>query len=631
MRASSRGTVAAVTVFALIAAVVIGGMTWATSLQLHLAQREAWDRHQARLREALVRMEGHIKELLIPEIAREPTDYVTYHVEEATTAWTADGQRRNVEKVLKKSTIATSGPLYEWIDLYFHVREDGDAAADGVGWWSPQITGERHPSPRALRTMDWLRRTTSVAALAERVAQVRADVDAALAGAGLPQEHLVQMMRTVGPSGFGTRLPISDFQRRKERNLAAQMRYMPSAKCIADKSVAPNTNGDSDMYVCSPPMSFGLTADPMAVFWLKGDDEETPHLLFVRSGFEDTKLFYQGFVADWQRLKPELINLIREDLYPLADLEPVFSAQDGSSVADATKMDVIPVRLVGPDVEDTGVALARASVAKVLVVAWLVALAVLGVAGLAAGNLVALTNRRLQFAYAVTHELRTPLTTFRLYADMLAAGLVPEDSKQNYLDTLNRESVRLSGIVQGVLEYARLENQKVTLNLVETDAVTLLGRLDESLETSCRRGGVRCESKSDLTDTRPVRTDVGLVTQIAGVLVDNAVRHARTSKEPAVQVRLSGQNGTLAVHVLDSGPGIDRGDARSIFKPFRRGKAAKTAAQRGIGLGLALARSWATLLGGRLELVARRDPEYGGAHFCLTIPSRNSGKPHRRS
>lgn len=622
MRASRRGTVAAGTVFFLIAAVVIGGMTWATSLQLHLAEREALDRHQARLREALVRMEGHIKELLIPEIAREPTDYVTYHVEEAKTAWTADGQRRNVEKVLKKSTIATSGPLYEWIDLYFHVREDGDAAADGVGWWSPQITGERQPSPRALRTMDWLRRTTTVVALAERVAQVRADVHEVLAGAGRQQEHLVQMMQTVGASGYGNRLPATDFQRRRERNIAAQMRYLPSAKCIADKGIDTNTNRDQDLFVCSPPMSFGLTADPMAVFWLKGEDDETPRLLFVRTGFEDTKLFYQGFVADWQRLKPELIDLVREDLYPLADLEPVLDEPDDALATDVTKMDVIPARLIGPDVEDTGVALARASVAKVLIVAWPVALTVLGLAGLAASNLVALTNRRLQFAYAVTHELRTPLTTFRLYADMLAAGLVPAEAKQDYLDTLNREAVRLSGIVQGVLEYARLENQKVKLNLVETDATALLDRLDETLETSCRRDGVRTEARSDLTDDHCMRTDVELVTQIAGVLVDNAARHARTSPEPAVQVRLSSHNGALSVHVLDSGPGIDRRDARSIFKPFRRGKAAKTAAQRGIGLGLALARSWATLLGGRLELVSRRDPEYGGAHFCLTIPSR---------
>ena len=85
-------------------------------------------------------------------------------------------------------------------------------------------------------------------------------------------------------------------------------------------------------------------------------------------------------------------------------------------------------------------------------------------------------------------------------------------------------------------------------------------------------------------------------------------------------MRLAGENGSIHLDVIDSGPGVSRRDVRRIFKPFRRGWAADAAAWGGIGLGLALARSWAKLLGGRLDLIARRHPEYGGAHFRLTIP-----------
>ncbi len=86
-------------------------------------------------------------------------------------------------------------------------------------------------------------------------------------------------------------------------------------------------------------------------------------------------------------------------------------------------------------------------------------------------------------------------------------------------------------------------------------------------------------------------------------------------------VRLGSEDGALQLDVIDSGPGINRADARAIFRPFRRGRGADKAAQGGIGLGLALARSWANLLGGRLELMARHHPQYGGAHFRLTIPA----------
>jgi len=279
------------------------------------------------------------------------------------------------------------------------------------------------------------------------------------------------------------------------------------------------------------------------------------------------------------------------------------------------------VRLVGPFVEEDGVTEARREVFVTLAMTWVITLGVLGVAGWGVANLVAQTNRRLQFAYAVTHELRTPLTTFRLYADMLAAGLVPNDKKQEYLDALNRESLRLSNLVQSVLEYARVENHKVRLNPVTTDAPALLERLTESLRMRCDEQGVRVEARNDVANGQALHTDVELINQIAAVLVDNAIRHARDSADPAVVVHLLGGNGRLHLDVVDSGPGIDRKDTRNIFKPFRRGGGAEAAAQRGIGLGLALAREWAHLLGGRLDLLARRDPSYGGAHFRLSIPA----------
>jgi signal transduction histidine kinase len=245
---------------------------------------------------------------------------------------------------------------------------------------------------------------------------------------------------------------------------------------------------------------------------------------------------------------------------------------------------------------------------------------VLLVAGWGLRNLVALTERRMQFAYAVTHELRTPLTTFRLYSDMLSAGLVPDESRQGYLDTLNRESIRLSSLVEEVLEYARLESQRARLNLVETDGSSLIRLISETFEKVCMDNGIKARTENIIAKDRQLRVDVDVVNRIAGVLVNNACRHARGASDATALIRLSAENGRLHLDVIDSGPGITRADARTIFKPFHRGRGADKAARGGIGLGLALARSWATLLGGRLELAARHDPQYGGAHFRLTIP-----------
>ena len=227
----------------------------------------------------------------------------------------------------------------------------------------------------------------------------------------------------------------------------------------------------------------------------------------------------------------------------------------------------------------------------------------------------------MQFAYAVTHELRTPLTTFRLYADMLSAGLVPQAKQSEYLDTLNKESIRLSRLVEGVLEYARLENHKVRLNPVEMSSASLLESIDETLTKPCEQNEIEIRTDNLLPADKRLHTDISVIRQIAGVLINNACRHTRGVAHPVVVVQLSGENGNVHLDVADSGPGIDRSEARTIFKPFRRGREADAHAQGGIGLGLALARSWARLLGGRLELVARHDQKLGGARFRLTFPT----------
>ena len=93
-----------------------------------------------------------------------------------------------------------------------------------------------------------------------------------------------------------------------------------------------------------------------------------------------------------------------------------------------------------------------------LVGAWAaMVLAALAVAALLQGVL-SLSERRGAFVSAVTHELRTPLTTFRMYAEMLASNMVPDEtSRQHYLETLRVEADRLTHLVENVLLYARLE------------------------------------------------------------------------------------------------------------------------------------------------------------------------------
>ncbi len=102
--------------------------------------------------------------------------------------------------------------------------------------------------------------------------------------------------------------------------------------------------------------------------------------------------------------------------------------------------------------------------------------------------------------------------------------------------------------------------------------------------------------------------------------VEQALEGVRRCYERAGEIRtLRLPNGRVALEVQDDGPGIPRKNRRTIFRPFRRGCSIDSQPAGGIGLGLALAKRWARLLDGHLELVTP-DHTRGGACFRFTFP-----------
>lgn len=619
MRAAWRSKIGAALIFALVAVVVLGGMSWATLSTVELARQDMRNERARHIAQALWRMDTYVGGVLRSEMARPFEHYYPFHTVEPVEVWSNDGVLSNAERVLLRSPIAEWGPPYEWITLYFHVSEDGT-------WLSPQVPDEGQLDHEACRRLAWLRDVLPVAELGEHMAEA-SERDRSLA-VGLSelqqQDDQPRTHKIVRGPGSSVRNLPADYRQRGLNRIAAQLNSRPSTpQCLVpgiESNVAIIVEAEADAPGDSELSSVGISRDPMASFWLRTAANERPQLAFVRSGHEGGNVVYQGFVADWFRLQEELLRQV-DDLFTDVELVPVPNDRPPEPQFADVSMTTIPIRLQLPDNVAAASTDAWQSVAGLLVITWAAAVATLFVVGLGIRNLVALTERRMQFAYAVTHELRTPLTTFRLYSDMLSADMVPDASKKEYLDTLNRESQRLSSLVEGVLEYARLENHKVRLKPVATDGQALLTAVEQNLLQQGAAQRVETRTHNDIPPQKKLYMDVNVITQIAGVLVNNACRHAREAETPQVLIHLASPNGQLQLDIADSGRGVDRSDARAIFKAFRRGRRADDIAQGGIGLGLALARGWARLLGGRLDLVARHHRELGGAHFRLTIPA----------
>jgi len=629
VRRSGKGLRYAVFGFALICVLVLGGMTWATIATWRLAELNVQKQNEARKTQALIRIDNQFGAILAAESARAETDYVAVH--RPNPILSNDYEELEPSEYLQLSPITLSKPPHDWIELYFQVDQYGQ-------WSSPQLPPPKvravlgHPDSDGVppaQLWSTLRRLEEALPAAELDSRLSNALERRrkLTGEMPEQESVLATHITEAPPGSALssqRERSKELQKRSQTQFGFIERYVHRQKCdnydISEGNIRNlAATGWYNPDLSSPPASIETRFSDLVPFWLKPSSAQERGLAFVRHVTVGDAVIHQGFLADWDRLKPELLEKI-DDLFPHADLEPVDEAAGPTFVASEHYLSSIPARLTVPEDAVGASAAAWREARGVLLTTWAAAVALLLAAGWGVRNLVGLTERRLQFAYAVTHELRTPLTTFRLYTDMLSAGLVPDSSKQEYLDTLNQESARLSSLVEDVLEYARLENHKVRLNPVATTAASLMTTVTESLERLCRANGLSPRTHSDVPPDAPLQVDIDLVNQIAGVLLNNACRHARGSKEPTVLLYLGGENGTLHLDVIDTGPGIDRFDARTIFKPFRRGRNADATAQGGIGLGLALARDWADLLGGRLDLAARRHPQYGGAHFRLTIP-----------
>ncbi|HTI52257.1 MAG TPA: histidine kinase dimerization/phospho-acceptor domain-containing protein, partial [Planctomycetaceae bacterium] len=216
-------------------------------------------------------------------------------------------------------------------------------------------------------------------------------------------------------------------------------------------------------------------------------------LILARTICVGGKTSLQGCWIDWGELRGNLLSEIA-DLLPQADLKLV----DRPLESEQTRMlAALPVRL-DPGAISASATPGLSPVGMALVFAWgAMLVAAVAVAVLLRG-VVALSERRADFVSAVTHELRTPLTTFRMYAEMLAEGMVPDESaRRKYLDTLRIEADRLTHLVENVLAYARLERGGLGNRIQPVRGEELLKLATGRLSERAREAGFALSISSD--------------------------------------------------------------------------------------------------------------------------------------
>ena len=219
------------------------------------------------------------------------------------------------------------------------------------------------------------------------------------------------------------------------------------------------------------------------------------------------------------------------------------------------------------------------------------------------------------FLMTVSHELRTPLTAIRGHVEALREGVAQdEESRQESLDVIAHEAVRLERLVGDVLDLAKLDTRRFTLLHEEVDMGQLLEQAYNAFAEEARRRDI--DYRQDIAARPVIVADGDRVLQIISNLLSNAFRW--TPDGGRVELQLGAENGSVSVAVEDSGPGITPEEQERIFRPFW------TRDGTGTGLGLAIARELAVAHGGRIRL---KSAPGEGARFELVLPvtPRNDG------
>ena len=222
-----------------------------------------------------------------------------------------------------------------------------------------------------------------------------------------------------------------------------------------------------------------------------------------------------------------------------------------------------------------------------------------------------------QFLSMMSHELRTPLNAILGFADLLELGargaLAP--AQLSDVRRIRSAGMFLLGIITDILNFARVESGQMEFRVGSV-------RVADAIDAACELIRVRADEKS-LCLERAIERETGAVyadperlRQVLVNLLTNAVKFTPTGG--TIRVRAERRDVTIAIHVSDTGPGIEPAEAERIFEPFVQVKRdVSLGSQQGVGLGLAISRDLARAMGGDLTLTSRPGE---GATFTVILP-----------
>lgn len=219
-----------------------------------------------------------------------------------------------------------------------------------------------------------------------------------------------------------------------------------------------------------------------------------------------------------------------------------------------------------------------------------------------------------RLAAFVVHDLKNPLASIRLHAQLVARTPDLPAGAREAASLIRDQCDRLNQLVLNLLDLSRADEGTLTARREPIDLATLASEVITELSVQAEMR--RVQLVRETADSVPFVADADLLRRVLANLVDNALRH--TPGGGTIRIAGALGDGSLAVRVHDSGPGIPPALREKIFDPFVQLEAGSSATRSGRGLGLAFCRAAVVAHGGTIVV----DAAAAGACFVITLPAK---------
>ncbi len=226
-----------------------------------------------------------------------------------------------------------------------------------------------------------------------------------------------------------------------------------------------------------------------------------------------------------------------------------------------------------------------------------------------------LEQTRRDYVANVSHELRTPLTAMRGLVEPLADGMVKkEEDRQRYYGIILHETMRLSRLIDDMLELSRLQARTLAFKTFPFDLNKLLSEFETKFKPVMEDAELNFSVEYKTGPLPTVMGNPDRVEQIIVILLDNAKKYTPAGGSITISTEYSDETDQVLVSVIDTGQGIHEYDIDHIFDRFY--KADRARGKKGTGLGLAIAKELLSYMGETITVQS----EYGeGTTFTFTL------------